>query len=225
MDRLHFFVTTSDNYEPVFKQYRDSFDECGLPATRLHVHKYTMPSGAYGFQTDSWYHALTEKMRYFVRQLGTLHEDAVGLFTDADVQFFDNRAALTEVVEGMMHLDLDVVFMREHTKEEVNGGVLFVRNTPASRALLSHGLLHNEMRTHSFGEQDAFNQYLKDQGKQGGLRWQYLDTRKVVWGPHLPKHWKDVVLHHAVCAKSMERKLEQLQRVRKAYYTWRKHGA
>lgn len=227
MDHVHFFVSTSDNYQPVFQCYEKSFVECGLPASQLHVHRYTMPaSGGHGFKTASWYHALTEKMRFFVHELPRLRSHEVGLFTDADVQFFDNPDAFHEVVKGMLDLDLDVVFMREHTKDEVNGGVFFARNTPAALALLQHGLTENENGTYALGEQDAFNCYLRKpspDSKPRPLRWQYLDTSKVVWGPHLPRDWRHVIVHHAVCAKSMDRKVEQLQRVRREYHTWQKN--
>lgn len=217
---LQVFVTSSDNYKPIFDVFRQSYADSGLCPQNLQVYEYKMLQGTIGFQTETWYHALTEKMRFFARCLPLLSDRTVGLFVDADVQFFPNPIAFASVVDGMRELDLDVVFMREHTKNEVNGGVFFARNTPAANDLVKFGLEQNLLRAHSLGEQDAFNHYLRS---NHDIRWQFLDSKNIVWGPHLPNDWSEVMLHHAVCTKTFERKLEQLQRIRKEYLRWRKY--
>lgn len=215
MDGLEVFVTYSYNYLPVYERFLESFIESELDESHLHVHTYELPPGAVGFQTATWYHALEEKMRYFTDQLQALPVDAVGLFVDADVQFFPNHDELQNILRRMRKYNLDLMFMREYNKNEVNGGVFFARNTEGAAKVLQTALVRNEGRVDPMGEQDVFNDIL---WRDSSIKWRMMDAAHVCWGPHLPRDWSKVIVHHAVCTKTMNRKIQQMDRIR---HQWR----
>ena len=216
MNDLYVFTSYSDNYLPVFDRFKASYDRAGLDPARLHVHTYDLSMyKQFGFQTDSWYKALREKMLFFAGAIRWMPDGAVGAFLDADIQLFPNRGVFDRQLQRLGVEDLDMLCLREGDSEEVNGGCLFVRKTAGAIKVIDHGLQMNLTTDLAYGEQTAFNNLLRE---DKSIRWAFLDTGCVVWGNKIPTRMDDVILHHAVVSRGIKDKVKQMQRVQNAFY-------
>ncbi len=216
MNSLYVFTSYSDNYLPVFDRFKDSYDRAGLDPSRLHTHTYDLSMYKhFGFQTDSWYKALREKMLFFAGAIRWMPDGAIGAFLDADIQLFPNREVLDKQLQRLDAEDLDMLCLREGDSDEVNGGCLFVRKTVGAVRVLDHGLQMNLTTDLAYGEQTAFNNLLRE---DKSIRWAFLDTGCVVWGNKIPAKMDGVILHHAVVSRGIKDKVKQMQRVQNAFY-------
>ena len=212
---MRVFTSCSDNYTRVFDLFHKSYCSSGLEPDSLHVHRYEMPEGANGFKTANWYHALATKMEYFRAKLAELSVDEVALFTDCDVQFFDDAPDVFSRLRGdILKRELTFLFMREGDRDEVNGGFFLARNNKFSRLVL--GIVCRELKAEKppeYGEQTVFNRLLPN----SSFRWDYIPDRHVVWADNVPRGAQfqrmQIAVHHAVCSSSVQDKVLQMESV------------
>ena len=211
---LMFFTTSSPAYVEVFDVFSRTYVDSGLPPERLRVgfnHRLGF-NERHGFQSDSWHAALRHKIHFYRAGLASLQPEEVGVFVDADVQFFPPAtSALADIIRHMGEANLDIMFMREGGGQDVNSGLILAKNTNRTSALLADVAGMIAESTLELGDQTAFNRLLLN--KPG---WGHIDTKYTIFGMDLPQP-ADVPLvafHHAIGCVTTSDKLRQLDVVR-----------
>jgi hypothetical protein len=207
---LTIVTTTSDNYAPLFDIFRRTLraEELGY---RLIVADIDLSRWAdHYFRSDSWYHAAHVK---FDALLDVMQQTTPGeyvVFSDADIQFF-RPELLPDLVQSARTDALDVSGAQEGDQVGVyNGGFLLLRNSPRVRELLVDVRDNTRTTRAEFGDQTWFNHLLHT--KYSDLRHAPISAAKYVLGPFVDISLQPI-FHHAVCAATVDEKLNQMTTV------------
>ena len=229
------FTTYSASYKPVYELLLQSVRQSKLDPAKVKALAYDFsdvkPNMPTGWRTAPWFQAQRQKFAYFRDELARLPEGEVGIFADADVQFFPNLDELEELLATFGKRHLDMMLLAEHGGPLVNPGLFFAANTPNSRTFLErvsstlgeYGKpLHPPPRTVSDGEPEPVMNRILQSTTKNELKWICIPPENIVFGPNtLHTHWPRVVAHHAICASGAAPKMELMGRIRHVYYNWK----
>ncbi len=229
------YTTYSHAYKPVYELLLQSVRESKLDESQVKALAYQFPDVTpqtpTGWRTAPWYQAQRQKFAYFRDQLALLPPGQVGIFADADVQFFPNLSALEKLIETVRTRQLDLLLLAEHGGPVVNPGLLFAANTPASRTFLERVAttlgdygrpLHPPQSIVAEGEPEPVMNRILQRTPKGELKWAAIPPENMVFGPDTQHtNWPIIVAHHAICASGAGPKMEQMGRVRHTYYNWK----
>ncbi|WP_005036244.1 putative nucleotide-diphospho-sugar transferase [Holophaga foetida] len=210
---LAIYSVCSEGYRDVYSVFRKSLEDIGYPAEQI-ITKFYDDSDfdAKGFQTPSWYFAIQEKLRFVLSQVRT-HPGKFIISSDVDIQFFPPflEADLGQLMNAR---NLDLLFMRELSNEvpPVNAGFIVIRCTEEVARLLESisGRIAEEQLP--FADQTAFSEALRSGAHE--VRFDTIDTDKVIWGLAAPPVISDAWFHHAVCCRTNAEKLNQFEAIR-----------
>lgn len=203
---LDVVCVTSENYEPVFRIFRES---CARSQDiRLHVRELDLRRfRVYGFGSLAWRHAILSKLSFVVEMLGgSIAPGAHVAVSDADVQFVaPDRLSL--LFEHARRDALDFYGMKEGTSTTYNGGFYIIRNTEAVRTFMVSLLRSAVASKRRYVDQEALNELICS----STLKHRPIDVKYCIWGNASP--CADSILHHAVGALTTESKASQMKTV------------
>lgn len=197
-------VVYTDNYVPLLRRWSAS-----LPAGfRAAPRRLPIDAPSFGFRTQSWYDAIRLKLEYFADFLTDEPEGQLVMCSDADVYFVRQTDDLARAAQQAFEdaPGLDMWIMQENTRQEVNGGFYFVRNSPRVRQFLREAAASTALKT-PFADQEFFN-------ADTTLTKQFIPNRFVAWGMEVFDRGQ-CLLHHAVCCATVDQKIDQQDRVLK----------
>lgn len=199
----------SENFSELYRRWNNSIPE-GLEPIVKKIELIDIVHT--GFATKSWYDAICQKIQFFIDTLESIPDDKICLCCDVDIFFIKKDQSLyTYLTEEMKNKNLDMLFMRENTSHEVNGGFYCVKNSDKVRSVLKEA---KEFCTQmsGYGDQDFYNGNFK----QKDIQWEYIDVSKVIWGENV-FNYDTALFHHAVCCLNLEDKLRQQNRIAQSY--------
>jgi hypothetical protein len=191
----------TDNYEPLYRRWEMTVPQ-GFSKFATKIEE---GGGVRGFQTDHWYACIRTKISIFISFLNSNPDLEVAGLSDTDIIFFkSDTTLLADYIRDRFNKDpnLEMIFMREHTTDQVNGGFYFVRNCEAVKGLLTEAL-DSCTPEFSHGDQTFFNQNLKDR-----IAYEFFPSEMMGWGWE-PFKTDSALFHHAVGCKTVQEKLTQ----------------
>lgn len=206
--RIPILTVTSKNYTELFDIFKESLQLETNKQLQLHVLNLNMDSyTTFGFQTDSWYHATTEKIRFTAHFMRDNPDHGVLIFSDADISFMQPSCVLSVLVRDFIDKDLDYYGMRENTELSYNTGFYIVRNNERVRTFFMNVLESIDGKRLHLQDQTAVNNLIFC----SNLKHEFIPLRYTVWGPS--DHVRpDSIFHHAVVAFDTTSKIEQIIR-------------
>jgi hypothetical protein len=214
-DKIHVIVTTSPNYESVYKFFHDSITT--EPSIELHINNIDLSSySSRDFRSDGWYAALHHKIQYLVEFLKSHSEIPHVVFSDADIQYF-RPAGLYELIQQLYEKNLDYYGMQETDTADYNTGFFIIKNTPQIIALfesVSNRLLSERP---PFGDQTLINDYITE--NTYNIAHAHIPRKYCIFGDNSPES-PYVIFHHAVNTSNTNGKTEQLAAVKDRYMSY-----
>jgi hypothetical protein len=201
MNQIPALTLWTDNYRPLYDRWLST-----LPKGLLPVSKYfdTKNFSTFGFRHPSWYECIKQKLIFFVDTLNLVPMNSIVLCCDSDVLFLNKEDKLVSIAFEVFEKDplLDIWIMREGSRNMVNGGFYFVRN---SQKIIDYikNLTKACDKQLPFADQTFLNETIKT-----SLTYQMIPDCYVVWGNQIHDS-KSALFHHAVCCANVEQKLIQ----------------
>ena len=228
------FTTYSASYKPLYDLLLQSVHQSKLDASQVKPLAYQFPEATpqmpTGWRTAPWYQAQRQKFGYFRDQLAHLPSGQVGIFVDADVQFFPNLDVLEHLLETVRARNLDLMLMAEHGGPVINPGIFLATNKQGTRTFLERVAttlgdygrpLHPPQTLVSEGESEPVVNRILQRTPKNELKWGIIPPEHIVFGPDTQHtRWSRVLAHHAICASGVSPKMEQMGRIRHMYYNW-----
>lgn len=214
---LKLVVATSHNYKKLFDYFVASLnventDDGPNGVFDLNVHDIDFTGfNRFGFQTESWYHAVREKIVAVVNCLEhKAAEDEYIVFSDADIQFF-KPGGIHTLVQEAKDGGYDYYGIPEGYQNEFNTGFFIVRNTPQVRAFFQKVVDLLKVNRYPLGDQTIINRLIHSNENQ--LVHAKIPLKYVVCGPVTPVG-VDSIMHHAICTFD---KMAQLIDIKRKY--------
>lgn len=193
----------SENYVDLFNKFRDS-----VPLGFELKPKKIELLPPFGFQTDSWYSAIEQKIRYVLDSIKTVPENALFCISDTDIYFFGKTNELYTYVQRCFQRDtkLQLLVMEEDDIQKPNGGFMVLKNSPKIRRLIEN-MLEGTAKKLPLADQSILYRDIPY------VKHQYIDRDLVAWGTKM-KNPQKVLFHHAVCCRTVEEKLSQQELIK-----------
>ena len=153
----------------------------------LHIPEELATQG-FGFQKPSWYHCIYEHRRYAVEVMEKENDYDYYIVSDCDIQFLDND--WTTLWTYLKHSEKDVLYMREHTTEDVNTGFQVVKNKTAYMEFMKDILREERFFTAEYADQSLVNE------RKDSINYGYVPTSMTVWGQCFNEAFKSSYLLH-----------------------------
>jgi hypothetical protein len=207
-----FIAYSTISYEPVTKIWKKSLEDNNIENIN---HKIDDDSQykIFGFQTDSWYRFINNKLEHL---LNVLIENKLSfkykyfIFSDCDIQYFDiNKQYWNQLEEFISKSNKSIFFMREELTTDVNTGFYIIKNNDYIDNIIRFFqkiIMLNKITP-------KFKAPLADQtiinNNKHTIEFDYIPNEYIVWGKRIFNK-KKAIIHHAVCTRNIDEKLEQL---------------
>lgn len=194
----------------VYSVFKSSLLAIGYPPGLIVTRFFKPLSGPSGFQSDSWYHAIKQKIEFILAAVSE-SDGRVIIASDTDIQFFKPFASL-DFSAVLRSTGVDILFMREAGSDPVgvNAGFAVIRCTPAVAGLYRRVLSRIESERLPYSDQDVLN----TEWRAGSVSIGVIPEDSVIWGEKLPAQPFQAWFHHAVCCRTVSEKLRQFAAVR-----------
>lgn len=212
LQKIKILTITSPNYEPVFTKFMQSLDLQRNTFLDLHVHHIDMSNfTSFGFQKESWYHAVHSKVKFVSEMLETLvEENEYIILTDSDIQYLQ-PSELIKLVRMAIERKLDYFGMAEGNG--YNTGFYIVKNSTRTRAFFKHILHCLETEPyHDLGDQTIINREIP----HSNLQHEKIPDKFCVNGPG-SMVLRTSIMHHATSCGDIYCKLDQMQMIHDKY--------
>lgn len=206
------------NYENITIEYEKSVNDIINDTSDEYSYekrhkKFSLITNKTGFQTESWYFCIVEKLKWASSFEDGGNFDYV-IVSDCDIQFFskNNWKKIYNFIDSREEL---IFFMREGQEEnKMNGGFYIMKGSYYHnysnfiKKMLKDGDLYND-----HGDQTYFNNNINL------FNYCFLPDKYYVWGwMHENKNKNDVLFHHAVVDTNVNDKLKQINYIRNWCY-------
>jgi len=150
---------------------------------------------------------IRKRIEYLVNVIKDNWGDVI-IWSDIDIQFFGR---CTNIINKSMQ-NKDIVFLSDYRPtKKVNGGFIAIRCN-AKTLLLFESVLKTNLEELPYHDQSAINNILRE--NLIDIKWGLFPRQ--IWALSNPGELPvDIVLHHAICAPTVESKIKQLEEIRK----------
>ena len=212
MEAVHVVVTTSPNYQGVYKYFETSVK--GVPNITVHDHMLDLSVYDTGnFHSDGWYYACRQKL---INNISFIKENPnieYVVLSDADIQYFRPELLVTLVQEARK-LDLDYYGMREDQQSTYNTGFIIAKNNIKIHDLLQSTIDKLAVSRPHLADQSIINNIIFNDADKN-IKHAFIPSKYYTWGDGTPG--PDTIFHHAVNIGRIDMKIEQLERVLNRY--------
>lgn len=222
LDNSIFICYSTPNYEKMTKVFLDSLLNI---TTKEHIiHKLDNLENMdkeilnkTGFQTELWYHCVTNKIKHLVDIISNTKKYPYKyfIFTDCDIFYISkNKDKWKLLFDFIEKNENDIFFMREGIKNEVNTGFFIIKNNDnlKNNAIFFNDVIEQIKITPKdkmpLGDQSVINSMLSR------LNYNYIPKEYIICGETIFN--KDLaLLHHAVGVADVDEKIKRIEEIKK----------
>lgn len=215
-----FICYSTSNYSKLTNLFLNSLQEINVNNINHMKDQLDVSNKKTGFRSDLWYYCVRNKINHLINVLknyDSLNNIKYFIFTDCDIIYIKKNLNEWYNLENyIQNENEDIYFMRESTSNEVNSGFFIIKNNENITNIIKffvkvlQTIDTTKKERMVLGDQSIINR-LKSEINYG-----FIPNDYVVFATRIYNINKSL-FHHAVCAKDVDDKIEQINRIKSSF--------